>query len=264
MPALTITNSQAPIHDGLIRGIAEWLTRYADVPVEYVPSGDWAWREQRLDAGEIDMGWICGAPYVDKRRRGVGVDLLAAPVMMAPRYSDRPVYFSDVIVRSESSLRNFDALRGMRWAFNEPRSHSGYHVVRYFMWTLGLRRDFFGEVIQSGAHQASVDMILRGEADASAIDSTVLELLMAVEPALGKRLRVIDSIGPSPMPPLVTGTHVAGETRDRLENALTHMHENAAGRELLASARMARLARVEDRDYDAIRAMLTQAQPIAL
>ena len=104
------------------------------------------------------------------------MELLAVPVPAGPRYHGRPIYFSDVIVRKQSPFQTFADLRGAAWAYNEPRTlHSGYNVVRAYLAELGERDGYFGGVVESGAHQPSIEMIVDGRADCSAIDSTVLE-----------------------------------------------------------------------------------------
>ena len=256
-----ITNSQAPIHDFFIRDVADYLSRHV-VTTLVVQKGTWDEREAKLDAGEIDMGWICGAPYVEKIARGVPLKILAAPVMQHPRYQNRAIYFSDVVVRADSNFRTFEDLRGTRWAYNEKNSHSGYHIVRYFMATHNLDGNFFGRALESGAHQNSIEMILGGEVDAAAIDSTVLEMMFANNSSLYTRLRVIETLGPSPMPPFVVGAHVPSEIRAQIQNALIIMHETEQGRRILARAQMARFAAVSDADYDAIREMLRVAHQI--
>lgn len=262
MPSLTITNSQASLHDFFVRDLAGWLAHELGMRVEFVRDGAWDEREARLDAGTIDLGWVCGAPYVLKRDRGIPLAVLAAPVMRASQYRDRPVYFSNVIVRAESPYQTFEQLRGTRWVYNEPNSYSGYHVVRDYLARRGWDGDFFGEVTASGAHARSVEMILDNSADASAIDSTVLELLCETEPPLSDRIRIIESLGPGPMPPFVAGAHLAANLRARISSIMIEMHNRPRGRELLDKARMRRLARVTDSDYDMIRGQLEVARQI--
>ena len=260
---VTLSNSQAPIHDFLIRDVAEYLSRNG-ITTRVVTAGTWDEREAALDAGEIDMGWICGAPYVNKIARGVPLKILAAPVMAHPRYKNRPIYFSDVVVRADSQHKTFVDLRGARWAYNEKNSHSGYHAVRYFLATRNLNGNFFGRVVESGAHQNSVEMILRRDVDAAAIDSTVLEMMYANEPSLASRLRVIETIGPSPMPPFVIGGHVSERIRLHIQHALVTMHKKVDGAKILARVRIARVANVRAADYDHIREMLRIAKATRL
>ncbi len=61
------------------------------------------------------------------------IDLLAAPVMAAERYQGQPVYYSDIVVHHASRFQTFADLRNATWAYNEPHSHSGYHVVRFHL-----------------------------------------------------------------------------------------------------------------------------------
>jgi phosphonate transport system substrate-binding protein len=66
-----------------------------------------------LDAGEIDVGWICGLPYtVRANQLDAQLELFAAPVMVGARYEARPFYFSDVIVPADSPYPQCLDLRG--------------------------------------------------------------------------------------------------------------------------------------------------------
>lgn len=244
--------------------MARWLTRELNLPVRAETGIPWQARDRLLEEGKIDLGWICGAPYVEKAARGAPLELLAAPIMQRPRYRNLPVYYSDVVARADSPIFSFRDLAGRRWAYNEPGSHSGYHAVRYFLSTLDLKGDFFGQVIESGSHQRSIELILEGSVDASAIDSTVLEQLCALRPELIHSLRVITTIGPSPIPPFVIGTHVPRALRDQIRAELISLDESNAGRALLARAGIARFTVVHDRDYNPIREMLYRARAVSL
>ena len=80
----------------------------------------------------VDAAFICGLAYVELVRLGrADLDPIAAPVLRGERYGDRPVYYSDVIVRRDSPYHRFADLRGRSWSFNEPYSHSGYGVTLY-------------------------------------------------------------------------------------------------------------------------------------
>jgi len=257
MIELTFTTCQAPIAEPMCADVVRYLADRLQIAARFIADVAWQEREQMLDEGRVDVGWICGAPYVRKvGEQQASIELLAAPVYAAPRYRNRPIYFSDVVVRSESAYRTFDDLRGARWAYNAYGSHSGYHAVRYHLSRLGLTGDFFGQVVESGAHQRSVEMILSGEVDASAIDSTVLELMIARQPELSRRLRVVEVVGPSSQPPWVIGRHVPEDLRRAVREALTHMHADAQGSALLARHHLARFAPVADSDYDDVRGML--------
>jgi phosphonate transport system substrate-binding protein len=184
--------------------------------------------------------------------------------MEAARYGGRPVYFSDVVVHRESQFQTFADLRGASWAINEPSSHSGYNVVRYHLATLGEFSGYFGRVIESGAHQASLKMILDGGIDGSAIDSTVLELELKRDPAIRSQIRIIESLGPSPMPPWVVLRSLSPDLREDLRDLMLRMHRDPRGRTVLTEGLVARFESIEDGDYDAIRRMARKAELVTL
>ncbi len=105
-------------------------------------------------------------------------------------------------------------------------------------------------------------MVLAHQVDASAIDSTVLELELEKRPELGEQLRIVETLGPSPIPPWVEAKGAPPDLRDAIRQAFWEMHQDAEGQALLAAGQMARMARVEDRDYDLIREMARLAGPV--
>ena len=61
--------------------VGKYLSDNLSLPVETVLDITWQERERRLDAGQIDLCWICGLPYVWKAdRKPSQVEVLVAPV----------------------------------------------------------------------------------------------------------------------------------------------------------------------------------------
>ncbi|MFN2199107.1 MAG: phosphate/phosphite/phosphonate ABC transporter substrate-binding protein [Anaerolineales bacterium] len=260
---LTLTSIQAPNQDDFIQDLAEFLAARLARPVRFVRALPWQVRAARLDRGEIDLGWICGLPYVRKADLPQPpVTLLAAPVPAGARYGDQPVYFSDVIVRAGSPYQSFPDLRGASWAYNEPNSQSGYNITRYTLAKMGAYENFFGQVVAAGSHQAAIEFVLRGEVAASAIDSTVLEIELRQRPQLDEALRVIAVLGPSPIPPLVARRLLPAAEQEAVRQALLSMHTESAGRAVLARHFLRRFAAVTDTDYDPIREMARLAEQV--
>jgi phosphonate ABC transporter substrate-binding protein len=107
-------------------------------------------------------------------------------------------------------------------------------------------------------------MVLEGRVDASANDSIVLELELKRDPELAPELRIIETLGPTPIPPAVISTGVPAATRQRLRAALLRMHEADEGRRVLEAGMAARFVAMADGAYDEIRAMAIQAEPVRL
>jgi phosphonate transport system substrate-binding protein len=262
MIALKITTVQASNTVPVTRALAAYLQERLATPVEYVGGVPWQERYRLLDEGEIHLAWICGWPYVRRADRpDTSVELLVAPVMKAKRYQDRPIYYSDVVVRHDSPFNTFLDLRGASWAYNEPGSQSGYLLTLYHLASLGETSGFFGRVIESGAHQRSLRQVLAGKVDASAIDTTLLEWELLRHPEMRSQLRTIGTLGPNPIPPLVASKRLDPQLAWRLRQLLCEMHGTGAGRSVLDLGLLRRFETVTDTDYDAIRHMARLAAP---
>jgi phosphonate transport system substrate-binding protein len=256
MKSLTISTCQAPNMDFICRDLAGYISEKLSIPVQLAIDIPWQERDRLLDAGEIDLCWICGLPYIRKAELMPGrIAPLVAPVMAGSRYQDMPIYFSDVVVHQASPYRSLADLRGASWAYNEPGSQSGYGVVLYSLALQGKTLSYFGQVIASGSHQNSLQMILRKDVDSSAIDSTVLEMEIANNPAIASQIRIIDIFGPSPIPPWVVTQDTSLAMRQALQGLLMGMETDSIGQTILQKARMARFVAVSDHDYDPIREM---------
>jgi phosphonate transport system substrate-binding protein len=211
--------------------------------------------------GELDAGFICGLPYVQLMRQSPAtVELLAAPVIRGDRYAGRPIYFSDVIVQRNSPARTFADLRGRSWAYNDLDSHSGYNLTRHHLVKLAETRGFFRRVVEAGFHQRAMRMVAAGEVDAAAIDSQVLAIELRDHPALADELRVIETLGPSTIQPVVAARHLPVDVKATLRTALLRMGDDPAARQELARGFVERFVPVTDGAYDDIREMLAAAE----
>jgi phosphonate transport system substrate-binding protein len=265
MDCLKIASCMAENTEPFCQSVAEYIHAKVRLSTQYVADMPWQERERLFDAGRIHILWLCGLPYIEKSRRAdVKMELLAVPVPTGLRYGGRPVYFSDVVVKRDSPFNSFEHLRGATWAYNEPRSHSGYNVVRAHLAFRGEGPGFFREVIESGAHRVSLDLVLASRVDASAIDSTVMDWIRAERPEVNDQIRVIESLGPSPIPPWVMSTGLSADIRRRLRSLLLGMHHDKVGRDILKLGSISRFLPSKDADYDPIRRMALAAEPVPL
>ena len=212
-------------------------------------------------AGRAEVGFLCGLAYVEMSRWAwPPVEPLAAPVLRGERYGGRPVYFSDVMVRRDSPWRTFADLRGRSWAYNEPHSHSGYGLPRYHLVRLGETGGYFGRVIGAGWHECAIQFVADGVVDAFAIDSHVLSVAVRDDPGLARRLRVLATLGPSTIQPVVAARGLPAPLKAAVRAALLAMGQDAPAREQLGRGLIERFVAVADGDYDDIRAMLAACE----
>ncbi|MDQ5817545.1 MAG: PhnD/SsuA/transferrin family substrate-binding protein [Actinomycetota bacterium] len=246
----------APNMFGVYRFVADYVGEELGHRVELIVGSSF----DQFSAGQADVGFICGLPYVQLARQpSPPVELLAAPVLQGARYRGRPIYFSDVIVRADSGYRSFSDLRGCSWAYNDLDSHSGYNVTRHRLVQMGEISGYFGRVVEGGSHQRSIRMVCNGEVDAAAIDSQVLAVELRDHPALKSQLRVIDTLGPAGIQPVVAASRLPDALKVDIREVLLDMGDDPVTRAGLAPGLIERFVTVTDEDYHDVRAMLAAA-----
>jgi phosphonate transport system substrate-binding protein len=205
---------------------------------------------------EVDIGFVCGLPYVQLAQRGnPPVEPLAAPILQGARYGGRPIYYSDVVVRRDSPFHSFADLRGRSWCYNETQSQSGYGITRYHLVQIGETNGFFGEVVDAGWHERALELVYAGDVDATAIDSQVLAIALRDQPELAAGLRMLASLGPSTIQPVVASRRLCPSLRADLQAVLVEIHQHDQARAALAHGFVERFVPISDGDYDDIRAM---------
>lgn len=221
------------------RALLAWVMERAGVDCEVIdypapqPLPDlWA----RDDLG---CAFMCGYPLSQMNPKPV---VLAAAVPSPAHYGGQPVYWTDLVVRDDSSIvQPADAL-GRRMAFTTPESQSGYQAPRRFFahHASGAGKGLFsGLVGPLVTPRKVIAAILEGDADIGPVDSYVLDLLRWHEPELMARLRTVASTPPTPIPPLVAARAIDPETVARLSAAL-HDVGHAPALESLRSALLLR------------------------
>ena len=218
---------------------------------------------EEFAAGQVDVAFICGLPYVHLAGSPSGpVELLVAPVLQGERYQHKPVYFSDVIVHSDSPYRSFDDLQGCVWAYNQRASHSGCNLVFYSLLERGNTPTYFGKMVESGSHWRSVQMVLEGQANAAAIDSHMLAVVLSQHRDIAAKLRIIDMLGPSSIPPVVVVKSLDKDLKCRVQEVLLTMHQDPDAMNGLHQGLIERFVVVADDDYQDIRAMFARVQAV--
>jgi ABC-type phosphate/phosphonate transport system substrate-binding protein len=246
MYAVTPTVAQA------WRSLLTWVIERAQVRCEVIeyPS------PQPLPAlwSRDDMGcaFMCGYPFAHANPQPV---ILAAPVPSPPAYRGRPVYWTNVVARSDGPLRTIEDTFGKRMAFTTPDSQSGYQAIRALLAPSAHGAALFAELVGPlVTPRRVIEAVVAGEADAGPVDSYAFDLLQRHEPGLMAPLRVIATTLPTtPIPPLVAAPGIAPADADRLREALLAAGSAAALGEARASLLLRGFAAVAAREYESFR-----------
>ncbi|MBF2025641.1 MAG: PhnD/SsuA/transferrin family substrate-binding protein [Oscillatoriales cyanobacterium C42_A2020_001] len=241
----------APNWFGFYQSVTDALARALSIDVQLRQGECDPLEDPLLLNDQLDLAFICGLPFIRHHQTNPHqLQVLAAPVMQAPRYGDRPIYFSDLIVNATSAIHQFPDLVGKIFGYNDPGSNSGYYLVRWHLLSQGYAEDFFGAWIATGFHQRSLQRLIDRQIDAAAIDSTVLEQVLQDHPEWKQSVRVIETIGPSPMPPIVAANHSSPAIIDKLRSTLLHPDQTLQA--AMAIAGVKRYAHQSWQDYEVL------------
>jgi ABC-type phosphate/phosphonate transport system substrate-binding protein len=177
--------------------------------------------------------------------------VLAAPGYDAPGCEDT-YHCSFVVVRDTSYLERIEHLRGTTFAINEMNSNSGMNLPRALFARGHLDGVFFREVVVSGSHLRSADLVSRGRIDAAAIDCVTFALLQRYHPAAVRRLRIIAQTPATHTPPFVTSRRTKPAEVEALRSALRAFFTDPATRPLREAVLLAGFDFYDEAAYDPV------------
>ena len=245
---LKIISYLAPNWFEFYQAIASYLGRVLKIEFQLQQGEHDPLEDPLLFQDQIDLAFICGLPLIRYSQIiSNQLQALVAPVMQSLRYGNSPIYYADVIVNANSNIKKFADLAGKTFCYNDPGSNSGYNLLCHRLIQEADPQNFFGKTLQSNFHQRSIRWVVDGLADCAAIDSIVLEQELNNSPELSQHLRVVEVLGPSPMPPLVVAQHLGISLIQQMQLAL--LQPDAKLQRVMAQFGVRRFAAVTLADY---------------
>lgn len=192
------------------------------------------------------LGHTCGWPLMTELASRV--QLVATPVY-DHRGCEGAQYRSWILLRADSPAATVSDLRGGRVAINGWDSNSGMNLLRAAVAPLGVAGRFFGSVVVTGAHLASVAAVVAGDADAAAIDCVTYGLVARHRPELLAGTRILAATPASAGLPLISGTSTPAARIQELRDALRNMLGDPAVEWARAALGWVGLAELTEADY---------------
>ena len=224
---LRLTSYLAPsipagFYETIAGALEEILGLQVELTFEERISGPLAGDTNPFTEGRADLGFVCSPTY---RYFADQLLLLPSPVPVDPRANGKPVYFSDIVVAPDSGLGSISDIRGCRWTYNDANSQSGWFSIIDYL-APELPGEFFAGLVHSGSHLNSLAFILDGRADAAGVDSNALKYFMHSRPDV--RLKVIASLGPFPIQPVVARSGMDSRLCTSIREILLNLHRTHA------------------------------------
>src|SRR3970040_1621896 len=156
----------------LYQQLAGYLGDKLERAVELVQGKTYAEINDLVKSGDVTLALVCTNPYL-QGREDFGMELL-----VAPQVGGDTVYYSLLIVSSDSTAQSLADLRDASFAFTDPLSNSGRLAPVYRLALMGENPDaFFGRTIFTYAHDSSIRAVAEGVVAAAAIDNLVFDYM---------------------------------------------------------------------------------------
>ena len=204
---------------------------------------------------DLLLSQTCGYPYMTRLRGEV--TLVATPCYDFAGCSGSD-YSSVIVVREGAEVDVLADAVGLVAVVNDLNSNSGMNVLRHAVAPLARDGRFFGRVIESGSHAASVRMVRQGAADIAAVDCVTWGYLAQEDSGALRGLKVLRYSVASPGLPLIAGGAVEEELVLRLRRAL--LRPTAKSRELMEVLSIRGFKYRGDADYARILQLQTEAE----
>jgi phosphonate transport system substrate-binding protein len=230
--------------------VIDYIGEQIGQPVRMVNRRTYDEMDQLLERGDVQVAFICSAPYVRNRER-FGVELLVAPSVHG-----KSTYHSYIIVHSESPINSFPELKCKTFAFTDTKSNSGSLYPTYLLKTMGMTpATFFRRILYSYSHNKSVEMVAKKIVDGAAVESIVYEHMLKTGSPYAKQTKIIKRSPPYGIPPVVVTRDIDPELREKVKKAFLGMRKTARGKAILDAMMIDGFVEVPDRNYDTIRKM---------
>lgn len=239
----------AAVEDAWRRLFGE-VSRAAAVPLAYAEHPPPKPLEELWARDDMGLVFMCGWPFAHLYPAAQAV---AAPIAAAPRLGGGSRYRTDLVVDAESAFLTLADTFGGRIGWTAEHSESGYHAVRRHLAGLGGRAAgadpysaWIGPLLTP---RRVLEAVLAGDVEVGPLDAYWHELLKMHEPETARRLRVVASTDPMPMPLLVAAGVADPATVARLREALLSVRSAAA----LEPLRLSGFGPAIRADYDVLR-----------
>lgn len=236
----------AQIYDGLVRYLAARLGRS---PV-MLQGSTYAQVSDDVQYHRCDVALVCSYSFV-RAERIFGMQALATPIVEGV-----DTYHALVLVPASSETASLLDLRGRRFASGTLRSSSGWAYAATWLIDRGeVPEHFFGEHVLTGSHDRALDAVVTGYVDGASVHSQVFDRMVAKDPTIADKVRVVLTSPTFGNPPMVVHPKIDPYLRGQLLEALLTMHQDATGREALSRIGVERFVAPDRAKYDSVRKM---------
>jgi len=236
------SSNQTERFDDLVR----YLSLKLGIPVELQTASDYAGVITAMQFKHVDIAYFGPKSYVEAAARAN-----AECFVVEVGEDGSRGYHGIIISRKGSTLRDIAGAKGKVWAFTDPNSTSGTLVpTLYLVKTLKIDpQSYFGQVIYSGSHEASMLSVKAGKVDIASTND------LDMKRGEGKLWSKDDDFRILWTSPLIPGSPMAWrkDLPATLKKALRDAFVSFKDKDGLSKLKISGYAPVSDEVYDPIR-----------
>ena len=175
-----------------------------------------------------DIAIVCTYPFI-RGEREFGMQAL-----VVPRIKGETTYQSLIIVPQSSTAKSLFDLHGKRFGSADIVSTTGWLFPAMTLMQAGDDpRHFFGEHIITGSHDKSIQAVIDGFVDGAAVHGIVYDLMVAEDPSILKKIKILAKSPPFGIPPIVAHPALDPNLRKEAVSVLLNMDKDPRGRIIL-------------------------------
>lgn len=213
-------DSQAMIESS--RQVLDALQQQLGMPVKPFVATDYNGVIEALRAKKLDVAYLGPFSYV----LASSVAEVEAFSVAVTKKTGQSAYRSVILARKDSGLRSVAELKGRNFAFVDPSSASGHLFPKAGLQQTGLDPDaYFGRVVFSGSHDASILAVANRKVDAAAVADRIFNGAVAKGTVKQDDFVVLWSSRPIPESPMVWRKDLDPALKEKLARALANLKD---------------------------------------
>lgn len=149
--------------------LAQLIQDELKIPVQiYISKTSYSGLVKAMSDKKVDFAFLSSMTFVQAEKK-------AGAKVLLKKVWEEPFYYSAIIVKEPSKIKEISQLKGQRIAFVDENSSSGYLYPLAMLTKKGFKQKNFKEQIFSGNHAKSIQLLDEGKVDAAAVFSDDLK-----------------------------------------------------------------------------------------
>lgn len=242
----------------LYEPMVERLSELTGKKVEFYLPTSYASVIEAMLSGWVDIGMHGPYSYVIAKEKDPSLEVFATYAKHEGHFQKEGAGYQGILVtRSDSGLDSIEKLEGTVLGLTDPASTSGNLLPRVgFTEVIGKDlEDYFSKVVYTGGHDLSAIAVKEGKVDAAFVATHRIDNVIDRGLATMEEYQVLWESPVIPQDPFVYRSSLCPELKENIEKAFLGLHETERGRTYLENVNASRFVKMQDSDYDIIRAL---------